>query len=273
MRGPSIHAGSTAWRALGRWVPLPVRLHSNGPSGGGRRKINRAMVSLYGCPTRGRLVKIRGPDPQSCRITRRSAVRAVLLSIALIAPATALRAQEQGTAVWVVAGPTLLVGEADDFLDGGWGGAAGLAVPLTSWLAIRGEFRFLGLSVDRDPGGEANNTVFAATSGLETEFGHWWLRPWASLSVGLFANRSRITVSGRHEGRTTWAAGTSIGGGLRAGLSEHLAASAGVDVSRAGKLDYGRYGGATPDFGHVRTSAAFLSVQLGLRWRLSGSSR
>jgi opacity protein-like surface antigen len=195
----------------------------------------------------------------------------VLVSIAL--RVTAVSAQDHGTSAWLVAGPTLLVGEASDFLDGGWGGAAGLAVPLGSWLAFRGEGRFMRLTADRDPGGAANNDVFATTAGLEAELGNGWLRPWAQLSAGLFANRSTATATGRRERHTTWAAGTSVGGGLRVRLSRRLATSAGVDVSRAGSLDYGRYGGSPPDITRVRTRVAFLSVQLGLQLRLGASTR
>jgi len=188
----------------------------------------------------------------------------LLVPLSLLPDGAAARQRDLG--VWATGGPTLVVGEASDFLDGGWGGGLGIGLPLFSGLAFRGEGRFVRLAEDRDPGGSATNAVLSMTGGIEAELGQWWLRPWVWSGWGMFANRARTRVAGHSSGYTDWTTGVVFGAGIRLRPAAQFAITVGIDVARPGVLDFGRYDGAPPGATRVRTDPAFLSIQAGVRW-------
>jgi hypothetical protein len=159
----------------------------------------------------------------------RPVILALLIPLNLLGPEHELRAQDHtpNLAVGASAIGGLLVGDSDDFLDGGYGIEAAAAYRLaTAYVWGRADFGYLDLSDANDPftGSSADNSLVTLFIGPEFTIPVWRFEPFARTFVGFAANLLESRGVGIPEQKATdwnfaWGAGIGIRALLQAGTA------------------------------------------------------
>lgn len=179
-------------------------------------------------------------------------------------------------------GPTLLVGEASDFLDGGVGGRIGASVrPRSSRVAVlRGAVGYLPLDDVRDPfAGTLENTLVTVGVGAEVRPPWRVAQPYGGVWILGVGNRWDAGGSGTAPGPggaagstgTEWALGWGGTVGLLIRLEDRLHLDVAGQITDPGRLEFLRFGSNEPTTSVlVSQDVAMLSLSAGLRIRLRG---
>ncbi len=172
----------------------------------------------------------------------------------------------------------LLVGESDDFLDGGYGVEASFSYrpPSLPILWLRADVGYIDLSEGRDPltGAAVDNNLFSLLVGPEFAYRIWRVEPLARAHVGLAVNRLSVGASAGSSQLTETDAVFAWGLGI--GLRLLLASGRNpVSLELSGRLvDTGEVQFArspdpgTPGAGSVGRDIAMLVLGLGVRVEL-----
>lgn len=196
------------------------------------------------------------------------------LTLGVVERAAAQSALHRFAASGAVIG-ALLVGESDDFLDGGYGveGSFSYRLPSLHHVWLRADLGYLDLSEGRDAltGARVDNNIVNLLVGPEVAYSIWRVEPFARGYLGLAVNRLSVSASAgsTQQNSTDAVFAWGLGLGLRVLLAQGRAPVS-LELSGrfvdTGELQFARSPDpGTPGAGSVGRDIAMLVLGLGLR--------